>query len=186
MKNLIEKIKANKKMVAIACVVILAIVIIAVASVAIGGSYKSKIKDLAKAMSDETKMEKFVDKNVNLRAIYAMGEVEDEENVKEEFAKEYKKAKKSDYTSDDTKEDAYDFFKLFVTDGEEVKVKEIGKLEKTDELNIFSEKVEIKGLKKAKVTLESDEEEIEADVYFYDGKIFLVMPDLSGLMSSFE
>ena len=106
MKDFMEKIKANKKMVAIAGIVILAIIIIAIIASQVGGSYKKTIKNFAKAMSDESKMEKFVDKNVNLRAIYALNKVEDKDNVSEEFKKAYKKAKKSDYMSDDNKENA--------------------------------------------------------------------------------
>lgn len=183
MKDFMEKIKANKKMVAIAGIVILAIIIIAIIASQVGGSYKKTIKNFAKAMSDESKMEKFVDKNVNLRAIYALNEVEDKDNVSEEFKKAYKKAKKSDYMSDDNKEDAYGFFKLFVTNDGEITVKKIGKLQKTDELKILTQKVEIKGLEKASVTLEQDGNEIDADAYFYKGKLFILMPDVSSLMN---
>lgn len=184
MKNFMEKIKANKKIVAIAGILILAIIIVAIIASQAGGSYKKTIKNFAKAMGDESKMEKFVDKNVNLRAIYAMGKVENEDNAGEEFTKAYKKAKKSDYMSDDNKEDAYEFFKLFVnSDDEEITIKKIGKLEKTDELNVLDQKIEIKGLKKATVTLEQEGNEIDADAYFYKGKLFILMPDLSSLMS---
>ena len=106
MKNFMEKIKANKKIVAIAGILILAIIIVAIIASQAGGSYKKTINNFAKAMGDESKMEKFVDKNVNLRAIYAMGKVENEDNAGEEFTKAYKKAKKSDYMSDDNKKDA--------------------------------------------------------------------------------
>lgn len=183
MKDFMEKIKANKKMVAIAGILILAIIIVAIIASQVNGSYKKTIKDFAKAMSDESKMEKFVDKNVNLRAIYAMGKIEDKDSANEDFKKAYKKAKKSDYMSDDNKEDAYDFFKLFVSDDAEMTIKKIGKLEKTDELNVLNQKIEIKGLKKARVTFEQDGEEGDADAYFYKGKLFILMPDLSSLMS---
>lgn len=183
MKDFMEKIKANKKMVAIAGILILAIIIVAIIASQVGGSYKKTIKNFAKAMGDESKMEKFVDKNVNLRAIYAMGKVENKDNAGEEFTKAYKKAKKSDYMSDDNKKDAYEFFKLFVSDDAKMTIKKIGKLEKTDELNVLNEKIEIKGLKKARVTFEQDGEEVDADAYFYKGKLFILMPDLSSLMS---
>lgn len=183
MKDFMEKIKANKKMVAIAGILILAIIIVAIIASQVGGSYKKTIKNFAKAMGDESKMEKFVDKNVNLRAIYAMGKVENKDNAGEEFTKAYKKAKKSDYMSDDNKEDAYEFFKLFVSDDAKMTIKKIGKLEKTDELNVLNEKIEIKGLKKARVTFEQDGEEGDADAYFYKGKLFILMPDLSSLMN---
>lgn len=183
MKNFMEKIKANKKIVAIAGILILAIIIVAIIASQVGGSYKKTIKNFAKAMGEESKMEKFVDKNVNLRAIYAMGKVENKDNAGEEFTKAYKKAKKSDYMSDDNKEDAYEFFKLFVSDDAKMTIKKIGKLEKTDELNVLNEKIEIKGLKKARVTFEQDGEEGDADAYFYKGKLFILMPDLSSLMS---
>lgn len=184
MKNFIEKIKANKKMVAIAGIVILAIIIVAIVSSVAGNSYKKKIKDFTKSMNDESKMEKFVDKNVNLRAIYAMSKVENQDNVNEEFAKAYKKAKKSDYMSDDNKKSAYEFYKMFVNDEGEITVKKIGKLQNADEINILTEKVEIKGLKKASVTFEQNDEEIDADAYFYKGKLFIIMPDVSYLLKN--
>ena len=183
MKDFMEKIKANKKMVAIAGILILAIIIVAIIASQVGGSYKKTIKNFAKAMSDESKMEKFVDKNVNLRAIYAMGKVENQDNASEEFKNAYKKAKKSDYMSDDNKKSAYEFFKLFVNSDGEITVKKIGKLQKTDELKILTQKIEIKGLKKASVTLEQDGEEVDADAYFYKGKLFIIMPDLNSLMN---
>ena len=186
MKNFIEKIKANKKIVAIAGIVILAIIIVAIVSSIAGNSYKKKIKNFAKVMNDESKVEKFVDKNVNLRAIYAMSKIENADNVAEDFAKEYKKAKKSDYMSDDNKKEAYDFFKMYANGEGEITVKKIGKLQDTDELNILTQKIEIKGLKKASVTLVQNDDEIDADVYFYKGKIFLIMPDLSYLMKSYK
>ena len=183
MKDFMEKIKANKKMVAIAGILILAIIIVAIIASQVGGSYKKTIKNFAKAMSDESKMEKFVDKNVNLRAIYAMGKVENQDNASEEFKNAYKKAKKSDYMSDDNKKSAYEFFKLFVNSYGEITVKKIVKLQKTDELKILTQKIEIKGLKKASVTLEQDGEEVDADAYFYKGKLFMIMPDLNSLMN---
>ena len=183
MKDFMEKIKANKKMVAIAGILILAIIIVAIIASQVGGSYKKTIKNFAKAMSDESKMEKFVDKNVNLRAIYAMGKVENQDNASEEFKNAYKKAKKSDYMSDDNKKSAYEFFKLFVNSDGEITVIKIGKLQKTDELKILTQKIEIKGLKKASVTLEQDGKEVDADAYFYKGKLFMIMPDLNSLMN---
>ena len=183
MKNFLEKLKANKKVLSIAGIVILAIIVVAIIASQVGGSYKKTIKNFAKSMNDESKMEKFVDKNINLRAIYAMSAVENQDNASEEFKKEYKKAKKSDYMSDDNKESAYTFFKLFVNDEGEITVKKIGKLQKTDELKILNEKVEIKGLKKASVTLEQNEQEIDAEAYFYKGKLFIVIPDFSSLVN---
>ena len=183
MKDFLEKIKANKKVLSIAGTIILAIIIVAIIASQVGGSYKKTIKNFAKSMSDESKMEKFVDKNINLRAIYAMSKVEDQDNASKEFKKEYKKAKKSDYMSDDNKESAYNFFKLFVNDEGEITVKKIGKLQKTDELKILNEKVEIKGLKKATVTLEQKGQEVDAEAYFYKGKLFIVIPDFSSLVN---
>ena len=50
MKDFMEKIKANKKMVAIAGILILAIIIVAIIASQAGGSYKKTIKNFAKAM----------------------------------------------------------------------------------------------------------------------------------------
>ena len=182
MKDFMEKIKANKKMVAIAGILILAIIIIAIIASQAGGSYKKTIKNFAKAMGDESKMEKFVDKNVNLRAIYAVSElkdVEDEDEFAEKFKEEYKKAKKADYTSDETKESAYDFYKTFAE--EDIKMSDVGKIKKTDKLDLYGTEIEIKGLKVCSIKLEAEGTKMSADAYFYKGKLFVIIPDFSSI-----
>ena len=97
--------KSNKKiLIAIVAVVVIAVVAV-VLFVALKPSYKSQIKAFGKAMTDSEKMEEFVEKKVNLRALYAIEKLEehddldtgDEDAVKKAFEEEYKKAKKSDY-----------------------------------------------------------------------------------------
>lgn len=180
--NVAEKTKMNKKVIIIAAVVVVAIILIAVIASLAGGSYKNTIKKLEKAMDSEESMEKFVDKNVNLRAFYAVNEVNDEsdeDDFAEKFEEAYKKAKKSDYTDDEIKETAYDFYKNFVD--EDIKITDIGKIEKTDTLDVYSTELEIKGLKTCKITLEADGSKMDADVYFYKGKLFMIIPDLSSI-----
>ncbi len=93
--NVAEKIKANKKTIIIAAVAIVVVILIAViASLVKGGSYKSTLKKFEKAMESEESMEKFVDKNVNLRAFYAISEttdLSDKDEIADEFVKAYKK-----------------------------------------------------------------------------------------------
>lgn len=169
-----EKLKENKKLILIIVAVLVVAVVAAVLVNVFGGSYKSTIKAFEKASTSEKKMEKFVDKNVNLRAFYAMDEAE----KPEDFEKEYKKAKKKDYTSDDVKDGAYEFYKMFVSEDEPMKVKEIGKLEKTDKLEMLGAEVEMKGLKRAEITLEMEGKDVDAYAYFYDGKLFILMPKM--------
>ena len=168
-----EKLKSmDKKVLAIIGVVAVAVVLCLV--FILGGGYKKAVKQFAKAMTDEDKMDKFVEKYVDLKAIYAMDEVmkdddvdkDDGKEVAKAFKKEYKKAKKDDY--EDYEDSAKTTFGYFVMDDDDVKikVKKIGKLEKYDENEAF---------KKAKVTLEmkKDDDEEEDSMYFifYKGKV---------------
>lgn len=181
--NVAEKIKANKKTIIIAAVTIVVVILIAViASLVKGGSYKSTLKKFEKAMESEESMEKFVDKNVNLRAIYAVSElkdVEDEDEFAEKFEEEYKKAKKADYTNDETKESAYDFYKTFAE--EDIKMSDVGKIKKTDKLDLYGTEIEIKGLKVCSIKLEAEGTKMSADAYFYKGKLFVIIPDFTSI-----
>ena len=135
-----------------------------------------------KAMESEESMEKFVDKNVNLRAIYAVSElkdVEDEDEFAEKFKEEYKKAKKADYTNDETKESAYDFYKIFAE--EDIKMSDVGKIKKTDKLDLYGTEIEIKGLKVCSIKLEAEGTKMSADAYFYKGKLFVIIPDFTSI-----
>lgn len=183
MKNLLEKIKANSKVVAIVAAILVVIIILAIVMAnVLGGSYKNTLKKFEKAMESEENMEKFVDKNVNLRAIYAVSElkdVEDEDEFAEKFKEEYKKAKKADYTSDETKESAYDFYKTFAE--EDIKMSDVGKIKKTDKLDLYGTEIEIKGLKVCSIKLEAEGTKMSADAYFYKGKLFVIIPDFSSI-----
>lgn len=183
--NVAEKIKANKKTIIIAAVAIVVVILIAViASLVKGGSYKSTLKKFEKAMESEESMEKFVDKNVNLRAFYAISEttdLSDKDEIADEFVKAYKKAKKSDYMDDEIKDTAYSFYKNFVDEG--IEITKIGNAKSTDKLDVYGTEIEIKGLKVSKITIkESDgDSKMDADAYFYKGKLFIIIPDLSSI-----
>lgn len=164
-----EKIMAHKNLIiGLVAVIIVAIVIAIVANVA-KPSYKKQIKEWAKACESDTKMEKYVKKYVNLRALYASIELmkdtdnwtKDEDELQEAFEKEYKEAKKKDYTDDDFVEDVTDM--LMTTMDESGKVTKIEKLEKDDD--------NLKGSKTAEFTAEFDGEEYEGTASFYKGKL---------------
>ncbi len=95
--------------------------------------------------------------------------------------KHIKKAKKSDYMDDEIKDTAYSFYKNFVDEG--IEITKIGDVKSTDKLDVYGTKIEIKGLKVAKITIkESDEDsKMDADAYFYKGKLFIIIPDLSSI-----
>jgi len=168
-KEMKEKLMAHKNLIiGIVAVIIVAIVIAVVANVA-KPSYKKQIKDWAKACESEEKMEKYVKKNVNLRALYATIELmkdeenwdKDEDEIKEAFEKEYKEAEKKDYEDSEFIENIVDQF----MNGEEEKgkVTDIEKLEKDDDGP--------KGTKETEFTVEFDGKEYEGKASFYKGKI---------------
>ena len=174
--------KSNKKiLIAIVAVVVIAVVAV-VLFVALKPSYKSQIKAFGKAMTDSEKMEEFVEKKVNLIALYAIEKLEehddldtgDEDAVKKAFEEEYKKAKKSDYEGKEFVDEVktiYAFMTALTAGDDDVKVevKDIGKLEDYDEYSF---------LKKAKFTLklskDDESEDVELIALFYKGKIVMV------------
>ena len=104
-----EKLMANKNLIiGLVAVVIVAVVILCVSMFA-KPSYKKQIKNWAKACESEEKMEKYVKKTANLRALYATFELmsdsdnwtKEADEIQEAFEKEYKDAKKKDYTDDE-------------------------------------------------------------------------------------
>lgn len=97
-----EKLMANKNLIiGLVAVVIVAVVILCVSMFA-KPSYKKQIKNWAKACESEEKMEKYVKKTANLRALYATFELmsdsdnwtKEADEIQEAFEKEYKDAKK--------------------------------------------------------------------------------------------
>ena len=151
------------------------VIVIAIAAVVLflnfGKSYKSVAKDLANAVSSEEKMDKFVTKNFDFKALYAIQEVtsnddidlDDEKEVEKEFKKVYKKAKKSDY--DDLEDEVKDFMKELVVDSK-IKLKDIGDLEEMDGYPFF---------KQAEATYEDEDgEEATLTLYFYKNKLVMI------------
>ena len=85
---LVVSLKENKsKAIAIGVVALVVIVAIVLVLTTLLGrpSYKTTIKKFAQACKSEEKMEKFVKKYVDLRAIYAMKEADDPEDFKDEY-----------------------------------------------------------------------------------------------------
>lgn len=171
-----EKLKANKNLIiGLVAVVVVALIIVGVALFA-KPSYKKQIKEFAKACENADKMEKFVKKNVNLRAYYAMQESEEPKDMDAE----YKKAKSKDYKDDEFVKKVVEAFKTYAEGETKIKVKEIGKMKKTssDDGLLGKTLSEVKDMKTVKFKMEADGEEADCYAFFYKGKILMVMPDI--------
>ena len=180
-----ENSKSSKKLLIGICVAVV-VIIIALCAIFVKPSYKSQIKSFGKALSDSKKMEKFVDKNIDLRAIYAMNKVSerdginmsDKDAVEKAFKEEYKNAKKSDYKSEDAVKDVKETFtgisKEFSGDDTTVEIKDIGKLEKDENYPFFED---------AKFTLKvkkgDEEQELKLYAMFYKKKFVMINIDES-------
>ena len=180
-----ENSKSSKKLLIGICVAVV-VIIIALCAIFVKPSYKSQIKSFGKALSDSKKMEKFVDKNIDLRAIYAMNKVSerdginmsDKDAVEKAFKEEYKNAKKSDYKSEDAVKDVKETFtgisKEFSGDDTTVEIKDIGKLEKDEDYPFFED---------AKFTLKvkkgDEEQELKLYAMFYKKKFVMINIDES-------
>ena len=129
----VVKLKENKKMaigLGIGALAILIAIIVLVVVLVSGSGYKSTIKKFAKAINSEDAMEKFIEKNVDFRALYAAGESGGD---KDEFVREYKDAKKDDYKDDDFVDQIKKSANYYVDeDISKLKVKSIGKLKAPD------------------------------------------------------
>ena len=132
------------------------------------------VESFAKAMKDEDKMDKFVDKYMDIKAVYAMYEVsedydigsDDGDDVAKAFKKIYKNADEEDY--EDYIDEMKDMMSYFVIDDDEdekVKVKKIGSLKEYEDNTAFQ---------KAKVTFEYDEEQEAIDLIFYNNKLVTI------------
>lgn len=181
MEEKVQGTKNNKAMIIGIVAVIAVIAIVAICALLLKPSYKGQIKDFVASMSDEEKMDKFVEKKVNLRALYAMEQMEKDENlnfddekaVEKAFKKEYKNAKKADYEKKEYVDSVKSLYKMMTqltaaSDEVKIKVKDIGKLETYDELKMFQ---------KADFTIEvsSGENSQEVKLYgiFYKNKLVL-------------
>lgn len=171
-----EKLKANKNLIiGLVAVVVVAVIILCVGLFA-KPSYKKQIKEFAKACASEEKMEKFVKKNVNLRAYYAMQESDEPKDMDAE----YKKAKSKDYKNDEFVDKVVEAFKSYAEGETEIKVKDIGKMKKTssDDGLLGKTLSDVKDMKTVKFKMEAEGEEVDCYAFFYKGKILMVMPDL--------
>ena len=149
-----EKTKNNKVLFAIIGIVVAAIVVAIIVGVVFVSSkknkeedsYKTQIKDFAKAISSEEKMEEFVEKNIDYRALYAVKECGGDE-----FIDQIKQS--ANYYVDE------DISKL--------EVKSIGELKEPDEEDGMPD-----GFKYAKATFVDDEDtEYTGTFYFYKEKL---------------
>ena len=178
-----ENSKSSKKLLIGICVAVV-VVIIALCAIFVKPSYKSQIKSFGKALGDSKKMEKFVDKNIDFRAIYAMEKVNEREDldgsdkdaVEKAFKEEYKKAKKSEYKSEDNVKEVKETFtgisKELAGDDTTVEIKDIGKLEKDEDFPFFED---------AKFTLKvkkgDEEQELKLYAMFYKKKFVMINID---------
>ena len=58
---------------------------------------------------------------------------------------------------------------------------DVGKIKKTDKLDLYGTEIEIKGLKVCSIKLEAEGTKMSADAYFYKGKLFVIIPDFSSI-----
>ena len=137
-------------------------------------------------MENTEKMEKFAEEKVNLRAWYAMGKVDEDENldfedneaVKKAFEKAYKEAKKSDYESDENKKDVKNFFGMITMyasmagDNVKTEVKDIGKLKDGEDTFKFLKQAEFT----LKITAGDNSTEGKWIAYFYEDKLVMASP----------
>lgn len=162
-----ENKKIGIKPIVIGCCIVIVVAALLFAFFGLRRNYKSVINDFAKAVESEEKMEKFAKKNIDFKAVYALQQVsededidmDDEDEVEKAFKKEYKKAKKSDYK--DLEEKLIDSLDEMVVD-EKLRVKKIGGLKDYKHLSLF---------KSSEVTFERDGEESKLTFVFYKNKI---------------
>ena len=177
--------KTNNKKVIIAICAVVAVIILAVvlALVLKKPSYKKQINLFVEGMNDSEQMEKFVDKYVDFRALYAMEKIEkdedidgkDEAEVRKAFEKAYKEAKKEDYTKDDFKKEVKDLYKMYAAykdmmgEGATIELKEVGKAEEYKEMKAFKQVP-------FKITVKSGDnsEDLDLLAVFYKNKFILV------------
>ena len=175
--------KKTRTICIIALVVILVVIIALVAFISTG--YKRQIKSLVKASVDEEKLEKFVKNKMDLRTIYALqkADYEDSKVKLDSFKEEYKEAEKDDYKSDEFIEDIVDSYKGMGGDEDtKVTIKKIGSLKKVSK---DDGRFNLKGMKKAKFTLQNKEdkdEKIDCYAYFWKGKIVGIRIDYSSAL----
>lgn len=189
-----EKIKAlfaDKKTRAILIASLVAILIIIVAIVAFAStSYKRQIKSFVKASMDEEKLEKFVKNKVDLRSLYALtkSEMKDSKVKMDSFKEAYKEADKDDYKDDDFIDAMVKAYKgLGGDEDDKYVVKKIGKLKKVSkDDSVFN----LKGMKKAKFTLQNKDDKDDKKeyvAYFWKGKLIAVLDDDdSNLLKSYS
>lgn len=186
-----EKIKAllaDKKVRTICLVALVAIIVVVFLIVFVANGYKRQVKALAKAGKDENKIEKFVKNKLDLKAIYALGKAEydsDKNKVDlDSFKEEYKDANKDDYASDDVIEQWSKYYNAIFEqdDDQKIVVKKIGSLKDTSK---DDGRLNVKGMKRAKVTLENkkadkddddDEKTAKVYAYFWKGKLVFLGP----------
>lgn len=135
--------------------------------------YKEQIEEFAKACASNEKMEAYVKEYVNLRAFYAMQNSDSPEDVE----KNYKVAIKDDYESASFINKVNTIFKMYSSIGTELSVSNIGEMKEMDDSDeeiIGKEMAGLKGLKKAKFTIEANGQKADLYALFYKGKILMV------------
>lgn len=146
--------------------------------------HETQISEFGKACASGEKMEEFVRKNVNLRAYYAM---QNSEEVSD-FEEEYKNAKSEDYESEEFIQEVVTTFKDYAEGETEINIKDIEGLEdiKEDDSLVGSLLSSIDGIKTAKFNMESEGVQIGAYGYFYDEKVFMIVPDFASIGTDFQ
>lgn len=147
--------------------------------------YEAQIKEFAEACKSNDDMKKYVKEKVNLKAYYAMSQ----SVGSEEFEEAYKNAKKEDYETEEFIDGMADIFMTYVVEEEKkLEVKDIEEPKDIENDNTIVGKTlsQINGVKSSKFTLVSDGVELDVYAYFYDEKMFVVMPDFEGIDRGYE
>lgn len=148
-----EKLKDKKTLIAICAVVAVIIVAIILVAVFKKPSYKKQITGFVNGMNDSEQMEKFVDKYVDFRAIYAMEKVSDDKDVDQDneeeltkaYKKAYKEAKKDDYEAEDFQKEVKELYSLMASykdmmgEDASIELKEVGKAEDYKDMTAFKQ-----------------------------------------------
>ena len=158
------------------------LIIIVIALIVFFNSFRLKnpIKKFGNAVESKEKMEEYIDKYIDMRAVYALDQfmnsnrdidLDDTKAVEKEFKKIYKSVKKEDYEK--FAEQYKKELTMFCVKGKSMKYKENTKFEKAKDLSIFKHA-------QGKYVTEDGKEET-ADFYFYNNKLVLVTTGMLNL-----
>ena len=155
-----------KKIIGILAFVVLIIVVVFIGYKLKNPSYKSIAKEFSSACDSKEKMEKFVDKRFDVKAICAIRKVsiqEDKQALEKAFKDEYKKVSNEEIEA--TKKELRELMFEFVSEDDEVIFKSIDEPVEDDKIPF---------LKVADAVYEIGEDTADVEFYFYNNKVILI------------